>query len=189
VSARGLFYGFTLSAVMWALLAVLVILLAACSQPAQQVEASAPPASPQHVAAVKTRTVSTQLERLAEHHNVERWYAEVNRQALAAWVKATQQRRVVAVRKKAPLPGTPHGVWDQIQKCECPPGWHCNTGNGYFGGLQMDMTFWRSYGGPQFAPRPDLASREQQIVVAERARDSGRGYRPWPTCAKRLGLI
>lgn len=82
----------------------------------------------------------------------------------------------------------PTGVWDQLQGCECPPGWHCNTGNGYFGGLQMDMAFWRTYGGLEFAPRPDLASREQQIVVAERGR-ADRGYQPWPSCARRLGLI
>lgn len=100
---------------------------------------------------------------------------------------------VRAVSRPAVVDGS---VWDRLSACEAndnpakgPTGWASNTGNGYFGGLQMDMTFWRSYGGPSFAARPDLASREQQIVVAERARDSGRGYHPWPTCARRLGLI
>lgn len=80
-------------------------------------------------------------------------------------------------------------VWDRLARCESGGRWNISTGNGYFGGLQMDMQFWRSYGGPTYASRPDLASREQQIVVAERARDGGRGYHPWPACARRLGLI
>ena len=107
--------------------------------------------------------------------------------SLAPKPRPRQARSAPAVRSTAV---TVHagGVWDALQQCECPPGWHCNTGNGYFGGLQMDMQFWRSYGGPEFAARPDLASREQQITVAERARAT-RGYRPWPTCARRLGLV
>lgn len=102
-------------------------------------------------------------------------------------------------RPRPPVPSSPpvvggspasqgSGVWDALARCESGNRWNANTGNGYFGGLQMDMSFWRSYGGG-VAPRPDLASREQQIAAAERARDSGRGYHPWPTCARRLGLV
>jgi hypothetical protein len=76
-------------------------------------------------------------------------------------------------------------VWDRIAACESGGNWAINTGNGYYGGLQMDMTFWRSYGGLAYASRPDLASKAEQIVVAERARDSGRGYGPWPVCGSR----
>lgn len=99
-------------------------------------------------------------------------------------------RTAPTVRVSRPAPAVAGGsVWDRLAACESHGNWSINTGNGYFGGLQMDMQFWRSYGGPVFAGRPDLASREQQIVVAERARDSGRGYHPWPTCARRLGLV
>lgn len=76
-------------------------------------------------------------------------------------------------------------VWDRIAACESGGDWADNTGNGYYGGLQENLAFWRSYGGDEFAARPDLASREQQIIVAERARDSGRGYGPWPVCERR----
>lgn len=100
----------------------------------------------------------------------------------------TMPKRVVRGPKVSMKARSAPNVWDALQSCECPPGWHCNTGNGYWGGLQMDMPFWETWGGLEFAPRPDLASREQQIVVAERAR-SQRGYHPWPTCARRLGLI
>jgi uncharacterized protein YabE (DUF348 family) len=59
-------------------------------------------------------------------------------------------------------------MWDRIARCESGGNWHINTGNGYYGGLQFLTSTWLSNGGGQFAPRADLASREQQITVANR---------------------
>jgi hypothetical protein len=59
-------------------------------------------------------------------------------------------------------------MWDSIAQCESTNNWHINTGNGYYGGLQFLTSTWLGYGGGQFAPRADLASREQQITVANR---------------------
>ena len=59
-------------------------------------------------------------------------------------------------------------MWDSIAQCESTGNWHINTGNGYYGGLQFLTSTWLGYGGGQFAPRADLASREQQITVANR---------------------
>lgn len=93
-----------------------------------------------------------------------------------------------------PCPAPVFTVWDLLQsKCESPSGgWHTNTGNSYYGGLQMDMTFWRNHGGLAYAPRPDLASREAQIQVAINGRDGlvgkAQGYAAWPVCSVRLGL-
>ena len=75
--------------------------------------------------------------------------------------------------------------WDAVAQGESGGNWHINTGNGYFGGLQFDLPTWREFGGPQFAPRPDLASRDQQITVAERVPVSQRANR-WPN-TYRLG--
>jgi Transglycosylase-like domain len=69
--------------------------------------------------------------------------------------------------------------WDAIAAKESGGDWHINTGNGYYGGLQFDLPTWRDFGGTEFAPRADLASREQQITVAERVPRSQRGGR-WP---------
>jgi hypothetical protein len=79
------------------------------------------------------------------------------------------------------------GVWDRIADCESGGNWSINTGNGYYGGLQMLGSTWRAYGGGQFAPRADLASRAQQITVAERIRADA-GFGAWPACARQLGL-
>ncbi len=69
-------------------------------------------------------------------------------------------------------------MWDRIAKCESGGNWHINTGNGYYGGLQFSYSTWLAYGGADFAQRADLASREQQITVANRLY-AARGLQPW----------
>ena len=59
-------------------------------------------------------------------------------------------------------------MWDKVAQCESGGNWHINTGNGYYGGLQFSYSTWLGAGGGVFAQRADLASREQQITVANR---------------------
>ncbi|MGC9497378.1 transglycosylase family protein [Streptomyces sp. WG7] len=58
--------------------------------------------------------------------------------------------------------------WDAIAACESGGDWDANTGNGYYGGLQFAPSSWIAAGGLEYAPRADLASRAEQIAVAER---------------------
>ena len=81
----------------------------------------------------------------------------------------------------------PAGVWDELAECESGGDWAINNGNGYHGGLQFLGSTWRAYGGGEFAERADLASRDAQIIVAERVR-ADVGFGAWPSCARRLGL-
>jgi uncharacterized protein YabE (DUF348 family) len=69
-------------------------------------------------------------------------------------------------------------MWDRIAKCESGGNWAINTGNGYYGGLQFDNQTWLGSGGGQFAPRADLASRTQQIAIANKVY-AARGLAPW----------
>lgn len=68
--------------------------------------------------------------------------------------------------------------------------WNSNTGNGYYGGLQMDISFQRSYG-PEFLRfgYADEWPVWSQLIAAERAYYSGRGFYPWPNTARACGLI
>jgi LysM repeat protein len=84
----------------------------------------------------------------------------------------------------APAVAAEHN-WDGVAQCESGGNWSINTGNGYYGGLQFSQSTWEAYGGLEFAPRADLATKEQQIVVAERTLD-GQGVGAWPTCGKYL---
>ncbi|MEV7332249.1 transglycosylase family protein [Micromonospora sp. NPDC093244] len=76
--------------------------------------------------------------------------------------------------------------WDAIAKCESGGNWKTNTGNGYYGGLQFSQSTWAGYGGKKYAARADLASRGEQIAVAEKVLD-GQGIGAWPTCGKKGG--
>lgn len=70
--------------------------------------------------------------------------------------------------------------------------WDSNTGNGYYGGLQMDQSFQDSYGSDMekaYGGNAHLWHPYDQMIVAERARRSGRGYYPWPNTARACGLI
>ncbi|GGL34854.1 transglycosylase family protein [Phycicoccus endophyticus] len=69
-------------------------------------------------------------------------------------------------------------MWDRIAVCESGGNWSINTGNGYYGGLQFATSSWLAYGGADFAPRADLASRAEQITVANRYYAVA-GLSPW----------
>jgi uncharacterized protein YabE (DUF348 family) len=76
-------------------------------------------------------------------------------------------------------------VWDQLANCESGGNWAINTGNGYYGGLQFNLSTWRAYGGTGY---PHQNSRESQIAVATKLRDANGGYGAWPHCSQQLGL-
>ena len=69
-------------------------------------------------------------------------------------------------------------MWDRIAQCESGGNWSINTGNGYYGGLQFATASWLAMGGDDFAPRADLASRAEQITVANRYYAVA-GLSPW----------
>ncbi|MEV5596893.1 transglycosylase family protein [Streptomyces sp. NPDC052496] len=79
------------------------------------------------------------------------------------------------------------GPWNCIAECESGGDWRKNTGNAFYGGLQFRQSTWKEHGGLAYAPRADLATRKQQIAVAERVRRA-QGWAAWPHCARRYGL-
>ena len=78
-------------------------------------------------------------------------------------------------------------MWDAVAQCESTGNWTINTGNGFYGGLQFTQSTWAAYGGTSYASRADLASREQQIAVAQRVL-AGQGPGAWPVCSVKAGL-
>lgn len=84
-------------------------------------------------------------------------------------------------------------AWLCIYRHERHPrmGWRTLTSNGFYGGLQMDLSFQRTYGA-DLLRKKGTANRWtalEQIWVAERAYRSGRGFYPWPNTARACGLI
>jgi LysM repeat protein len=77
--------------------------------------------------------------------------------------------------------------WSGVAQCESGGNWHINTGNGFYGGLQFTQSTWEAYGGTVYAGRADLATKDQQIAVAEKVL-RGQGPRAWPVCSVQAGL-
>jgi uncharacterized protein YabE (DUF348 family) len=69
-------------------------------------------------------------------------------------------------------------MWDKIAQCESTGNWSINSGNGYYGGLQFDIQTWIGSGGGAYAPNASLATKAQQIDVANRVY-AQRGLSPW----------
>ncbi|MFB7867625.1 transglycosylase family protein [Streptomyces sp. NPDC056069] len=77
-------------------------------------------------------------------------------------------------------------TWDRVAECESGGAWSANFGNGLYGGLQFSQESWERHGGLAYAPSADLASRAQQITIADRALAAGDTQ--WATCAPIAGL-
>ena len=75
--------------------------------------------------------------------------------------------------------------WDAVAQCESTGNWSINTGNGYYGGLQFSQSTWAEYGGLAYAARADLATKAQQIAIAEKVL-AGQGKGAWPVCGRGL---
>lgn len=108
--------------------------------------------------------------------------------AFQRWVLRSWRQKAGRMRWRAHHPRRLE-AWLCIHRHEGP--WNANTGNGYYGGLQMDVQFQRTYGA-DVVRRKGLAHRWgylEQIWVAERAYRSGRGFYPWPNTARYCGLI
>jgi len=101
---------------------------------------------------------------------------------LRFWVRAAGRAYVQAIHP-------PHkGAWLCIHRYE--GSWR-DSGDPYWGGLQMDRGFMSGYA-PRYLLRRGLAdhwSPLEQMWVAERAYRSGGGFYAWPNTARACGLI
>ena len=87
----------------------------------------------------------------------------------------------------APAGAATTRTWNRLAHCESGGRWHINTGNGYYGGLQISKSTWRGYGGRKFARVPSRATKGEQIKVAERIKRH-QGWGAWPSCSRRIGV-
>ncbi len=112
--------------------------------------------------------------------------------AYRRWVRDLWRRRAVRTRRVAQNPPN-RRAWLCLFVHERHPhyGWRTNTGNGFYGGLQMNRQFMATYGG-RLLRRKGTADRWtalEQMWVAERALNAGRGFYPWPNSGRACGLI
>lgn len=113
-------------------------------------------------------------------------------QVIARWL-GSRSERVRADERPLSERIPNYSAWMCIAKHEAGPehgGWRANTGNGYYGGLQMDRQFQQTYAPRLYREKgtADNWTAEEQMRTAERARAT-RGFHPWPNTARTCGLI
>lgn len=111
--------------------------------------------------------------------------AEAEAAAKAAAEAALASQVAYSAPKAAKLVIGGDDAWAQLRYCEAGGDYAKNTGNGYYGAYQYNLSTWGNYGG---YARPDLAPPEVQDAKA-RETQARRGWSPWPSCARKLGLL
>ena len=74
-------------------------------------------------------------------------------------------------------------TWYRLRMCESSNNYKINTGNGYYGAYQFDLSTWRSVGGSGYPNQASPAEQDARALILYRMR----GWQPW-TCAGILGL-
>jgi hypothetical protein len=101
-------------------------------------------------------------------------------EALALAEAQAEAEREAALRARYPArdqypargPIPDDAYWDAMARCETGGDWNM-TGSRYSGGVGFYNGTWDAWGGREFAPLAGQASREEQIVVANRVATQG----------------
>lgn len=134
-----------------------------------------------------TQGERTVTRKIVTVNGVETANEVVNEEIIAPGVAATIKRGTKKPTTASAAAVASGSVWDQIAQCESGGNWSINTGNGFTGGLQFVDSTWLGLGGGVYAPQAYLATREQQIAIAEKVQ-AAQGWGAWPACTAKLGL-
>lgn len=134
-----------------------------------------------------TQGERTVTRKIVTVNGVETANEVVNEEIITPGVAATIKRGTKKPTTASAAAVASGSVWDQIAQCESGGNWSINTGNGFTGGLQFVDSTWLGLGGGVYAPQAYLATREQQIAIAEKVQ-AAQGWGAWPACTAKLGL-
>ncbi|CAB0595493.1 hypothetical protein CIP107536_00861 [Corynebacterium diphtheriae] len=134
-----------------------------------------------------TQGERTVTRKIVTVNGVETANEVVNEEIITPGVAATIKRGTKKPTTASAAAVASGSVWDQLAQCESGGNWSINTGNGFTGGLQFVDSTWLGLGGGVYAPQAYLATREQQIAIAEKVL-AVQGWGAWPACTAKLGL-
>lgn len=110
--------------------------------------------------------------------------AELSRKEIQSVVTQQATKQVEIIGVQASFTGAFQDALARLRMCEAGGKYDRNSGNGYYGAYQYDISTWANYQG---YPRADLAPPEvQDQKVYETYKR--RGWQPWPSCRIKLGL-
>lgn len=125
-----------------------------------------------------------------------------DRASIQARKQHVRQSRVLYIAasksvSQAMPPAPVRSHWDALADCESgewdgqgnpiagSANWHVDAYHD--GGLQFLPSTWTAFKPADYPERAFAASREQQILVAERVQ-AAQGWGAWPVCSKKVGL-
>jgi hypothetical protein len=139
-----------------------------------------------------TRRLTLSLRKLYPGHVTPQFAhaaARTTRRTLRLWQRRGAAAALVLSEHTPAVPARLHDSFMCIHRFE--GAWDSNTGNGYYGGLQLDLGFQSRYGA-EFLDRWGTADNWPvwaQLQAAVRAYRAGRGFHPWPNTARVCGLV
>jgi hypothetical protein len=151
--------------------------LAALQQPA----VTASPGTAELTSATHRRAQHAALIRLTtqhRHHTAQRRH----RAKLAKLALAKRNRARSAAAEQ--IPASVAAQLQRLRHCESTDDYAANTGNGFYGAYQFDLQTWHSLG-MAGAPHSAPATLQDRAAALLHAR---RGWQPWPSCSRALGL-
>jgi uncharacterized protein YabE (DUF348 family) len=96
--------------------------------------------------------------------------------------QSAKQVEVIGTKMTNTFTGDFAGALARLSSCE--GSYTTNTGNGYYGAYQYDVSTWANYGGYANASlAPPAVQDEKAWLTYQR-----RGWQPWPSCSKKMGL-
>jgi hypothetical protein len=188
------------------LLACACTLLTALAASGQlKAEPSPPEPQPETTTTTTTTTIEEEpdltqreVQKMIDRYRHETW----------RWQRVMGRPLMLELRTPPPEPSAKIAAWKRVaaqtrRRAQNPPHrreWLCihryegswtDPNAPYYGGLQMDLSFQRTYA-PGLLRRKGTADHWtplEQMWAAERAHRSGRGFYPWPNTARYCGLI
>lgn len=110
---------------------------------------------------------------------------EVSRKEIQSVVTSQPKEQVEVVGTKTTgFSGNFGDALAKLRSCEAGGNYNRNSGNGYYGAYQYDISTWANYGG---YARPDQAPASVQDQKAYETYKR-RGWQPWPGCTRKLSL-
>jgi resuscitation-promoting factor RpfB len=105
---------------------------------------------------------------------------EVSRRVIQEVVTLQPQQQVEVVGSKPSFSGSFADALAKLRSCE--GSYTSNTGNGYYGAYQYDVSTWGGYGGYTYASDAPPAVQDQKVWETYQRR----GWSPWPSCGANL---
>jgi resuscitation-promoting factor RpfB len=95
-----------------------------------------------------------------------------------------KQVEVVGVKLKNTFSGSFGDALARLRSCEAGGVYSRNSGNGYYGAYQYNISTWAGYKGYQIPSDAPPAVQDERAWQTYQAR----GWQPWPSCSRSQGL-